>query len=87
MVKHISCDSKCKFNSRTCSSNQKWNNETCQCEFKNYPTCNIIKLSYIFVRIANIADTSVITCDICYGYCINNNDKYYSKKCINKFWL
>ena len=23
MVKHISCDSKCKFNSRTCSSNQK----------------------------------------------------------------
>ena len=23
MVKHISCDSKCKFNSTTCNSNQK----------------------------------------------------------------
>ena len=25
MTKHISCDSKCKFNSTTWHSNQKWN--------------------------------------------------------------
>ena len=36
MTKHISCDFKSKFNSKTCNSNQKWNNETCQCECKNY---------------------------------------------------
>ena len=39
LVKHISCDFKCKFNSTTCNSNQKWNNETCQCECKNYHKC------------------------------------------------
>ena len=27
MIKHISCDCKCRFNS-TRKSNQKWNNET-----------------------------------------------------------
>ena len=25
MAKHISCECKFKFNSRTCNSNQKWN--------------------------------------------------------------
>ena len=39
MAKHISCDCKCKFNSRTCNSNQKWNNITYQCECKNYHKC------------------------------------------------
>ena len=29
LIKHISCDSKWKFNSTTCNSNQKWNNKTC----------------------------------------------------------
>ena len=28
MAKHISCDSKCKFDSVTYNSNQSWNNET-----------------------------------------------------------
>ena len=37
LMKHISCDFKCKFNSTTCNSNQK-NNETCQCECKNHRT-------------------------------------------------
>ena len=37
MVKHISCDCICKFNSATCNSNQTWNNETCEC--KNFHTC------------------------------------------------
>ena len=35
MVKHISCDYKCKFSSTSCNSNQNWNNETCQCDCKN----------------------------------------------------
>ena len=38
MVKHISSDCKCKFNTAACDSNQNWNNETCQCECKNYRT-------------------------------------------------
>ena len=39
MTKHISCDCKCKFNSKTCNSNLKWNNEPCQCECRNYCKC------------------------------------------------
>ena len=35
MTGHISCNVKCKFNSKTCNSKQKWNNKTCQCECKN----------------------------------------------------
>ena len=38
-LKHISCDWKCKFNSKTCNLNQKWKNKTCQCECKNYHKC------------------------------------------------
>ena len=38
IVKHISCDFKCKFNSTTCNSNKKWINNKCQCECKNYQT-------------------------------------------------
>ena len=30
LVKYISGDCKCKFNSETCNSIRKWNNETCQ---------------------------------------------------------
>ena len=36
LVKRISCDYKCKFNSNL---NQKWNNKTCQCDCKKYRTC------------------------------------------------
>ena len=39
LVKHISCDFKCNFNSTTCLLNQKWNNETCHCECKSDRTC------------------------------------------------
>ena len=28
MTKHIPCDSKCKFHSKSYNSNQEWNNET-----------------------------------------------------------
>ena len=57
MLKHVSCDFKCKFNSATCNSNQRLNNETCQCESKNYRTCkNIIVeiLTHVFVRMVSI---------------------------------
>ena len=39
MVKHISYDFKCKFNSPTCNSNQKWNNDKCQCECRKCRIC------------------------------------------------
>ena len=39
LIKHISCDCKCQFDSTTSNSNQKWNNERCQCECKNCLTC------------------------------------------------
>ena len=80
MVKHISCDCKCKFNSLSCSSNQKWNNETCQSDHTNYGTC---KKDYSWnpsICICengkyskSIIDDSKIVCDeiICYGCCIN----------------
>ena len=39
LIKHISCDCKCRFNSVTCNSNQKWKNDKYQCECKKYRTC------------------------------------------------
>ena len=39
LVKHISCNCKCKFDSTTCNSNQKRNSDKSQCERKKYCTC------------------------------------------------
>ena len=39
LVRHISCDCKCKFSSTTYNSNPEWNNDECQCECKKYCTC------------------------------------------------
>ena len=39
LIKHISCDCECQFNSATFNSNQKWNNDKHQCEYKKYGTC------------------------------------------------
>ena len=36
LIKHVSCDCKCQFDSTTCNSNQKWNNGKYQCECKKY---------------------------------------------------
>ena len=38
LVKHISSDSKLKFNSTACNSNQKWNKKNCHCECQIYRT-------------------------------------------------
>ena len=69
MIKHISCDCKCKFDSTTCNFNQKSNNKTCQREL-NYCTskndyswnpsmCICENGKYL----KHIADTSVIVHD------------------------
>ena len=31
-LKHISCESKCKFDWRKCNSDQWWNNDKCECK-------------------------------------------------------
>ena len=69
MIKHISSDCKCKFDSTICNSHLKWNNETCQCEYKPNRTC---KRDYgwnpttcicdIGEYLKSIDDTSVIVC-------------------------
>ena len=70
LVKQISCDCKCNFNSTTCDSNQKWNNNKCLCKCKKYPPCKkdfswnpnicICKNSRYF---KSAVDNSVIVCD------------------------
>ena len=64
LVKYISCDCKCKFNSTTCNLNQKGNIETCQCECKkdyswNSRTCIYEDSKYL----ESTGDTSVIEVD------------------------
>ena len=34
LAKHISCECKCKFDSRKCNLTQKWNNDKCRWECK-----------------------------------------------------
>ena len=38
LIKHTSCNCKCKFSSKTCNSNKKWNNDKSQCKCKKYYT-------------------------------------------------
>ena len=56
MTEYISCDCKCKFNSKAYNLNQKWNNKTCQCECKNISVKKIIVgvLAHVFVRIVSV---------------------------------
>ena len=51
LLKHFSCDCKCKIDSTTCNSNRKWNNDKCQHKCKNI----IIRiLAHISMRIGGI---------------------------------
>ena len=85
-IKHILCDCKCKFNSKTINSNQKWNNDKFQCECKWYharkedyswnPSARICVNSRYLKR---IADESVVVCDEVIN--INKFDKYIYNKC------
>ena len=70
LVKHISCERKCKLEGRKCNSVQKWNDDTCWCECKKH---NICEKDYIWNPatcscengkcLVNIMDDSVIKCD------------------------
>ena len=71
VIKHISCNCKCKFNGTTCNSNQKWGNETCQCECENYHkwkkdnSSNPSKcISENDKYLKSIVDDSKIVCDL-----------------------
>ena len=66
----MSCDCKCKYDSKTFISNQKQNSETCQCEYKNYCTCKrdlVGILAHVFVKMVSywksVAGDSKIVCD------------------------
>ena len=57
MVKHISCDCKCKFNGTRCNSNQKWNNEYVNVSVKIIVCAKIITvgiLAHVFARMVSI---------------------------------
>ena len=70
LIKHISCECKCKFDGKNMNSNQKWNNDKCWCECKKHHIC---EKDYIWnpsscscgngKYLANIIDDSVIMCD------------------------
>ena len=68
MVKHISCDYKCKLDSTTLTSNQKWNNKTSLCDHrtrKKYYSWNpSICISENGEYLKSVADDSVIVCDV-----------------------
>ena len=71
MIKHISCDCKCNFNSATCNSHQKWNINTFQCKYKNHrqrkKDYRIIAgiPVHVFVRLASIQKSLVMTQKLC----------------------
>ena len=57
LVKHNSCNFKCKFVSVTCNSNKKWNNGNCQSKCKKYRICKkeySWNPEYALVRIVSI---------------------------------
>ena len=72
-IKHISYDSKCKFDGRKCNLNGKWNKKLCQSEFKNpikhyeYENCYAWNPSTCACEInkyfESTADDLLITCD------------------------
>ena len=68
MLKHISCDCECKFNSATCFSNQKWNNETCPCECKVIVHARKIIvgiLAHVFLKIVSIEKILLMIQKLC----------------------
>ena len=43
IMKHISCECKCKFGGRKCNSNPKWNNDKCCSQCKNKKNIDCVK--------------------------------------------
>ena len=63
LVKHISCDFKCKFNSATFKSNQKSNTETCHVSVKIIVRAKKIMagiLAHVFVKMVRILKVLLI---------------------------
>ena len=91
LIRHISCDCKYKFSSKTCNSNQKWNNKTSQCNCKNYHQC---KKDYSWnpskcicendKYLKNIIDESVIKFDEIINI-TSNIPTNVTMYCFNKF--
>ena len=48
LIKHISCNCRCKFNGRMCNSKQKWNNDKCWCECKKPIKYILSKKDYVW---------------------------------------
>ena len=73
IIKHISYDYRCKFESTTCNSNQKSNNKICKCECKNYRVKLRCKEDYSWnpskciyensKYLKRVTDTLLIMCD------------------------
>ena len=69
IIKHISCQGKCKFDTKKSNSNQWWNNDKCRCEYKKddiWEKDYISKPSTCICEngkySANIMDDSAISC-------------------------
>ena len=70
LIKHISCECKCKFDETKSNSNQWWNNGKCRCEHKKHHVC---EKDYVcnpttrncenWICSASIMDDSFIICD------------------------
>ena len=57
LPKDISCECKCKFDTRKCNSNQNWNNDKCPCRCEKHHICEkdyIHILLHVVVKIINI---------------------------------
>ena len=73
LIKHMSCEFKCKFDGKKCNSNQKWNKDKCRCECKNPKEYNACEKDYIWncatcswqngKYLASVIDDSIIMCD------------------------
>ena len=76
LIKHISCECKCKFDGRKCNSNQWWNNDKCWCEYEKIHVCEkdyVCNPSKCICEngkyLASIMDDSVIMCDVIKWLC------------------
>ena len=70
LIKHISCECKCKFDGRKCNSNQWWDKDKYRCECKKHNVCEIDYVWNPFScncengkYLASIMDDSAIVCD------------------------
>ena len=96
LIKHISCECKCKFDGTKFDSNEWWNSDKCQCDYKkhhiygkdnvwNAATCNCENGKYL----ASIMDDSAIIYNEIIGVKERNLDEKIElvKHKVSKFYL